>query len=277
MSKNGAAVWSAFRLDASGFVRLVIVDGGISERRLARLLQRLLDMETYRMLAMRAMPAARVAMSTAQELEPQLVEVMRNLAADDSPESREKALHKIADLSAQVEEIAASHSSRFSGARAYARIVERRIEEVDETIIDGHQRYTNFLSRALAPAMRTCDAAELRVSELAQRVARSANLLSTMVGIQQSHQNQRVLKSLADSARRQLRVQQAVEGFSIFAISYYAVGLLKHFLDSLNASGLSVNSDLITGWAAPVIFALAFLSVRLVRRRLNASKAARGH
>jgi uncharacterized membrane-anchored protein len=276
MSDDGAAVWSAFRLDASGFVRLVIVDRGISERRLARLLQRLLDMETYRMLAMRAIPAARAVMSTVQELEPQLVEVMRELADDGTLESRESALHQIADLSARVEEIAASHSSQFSGARAYARIVERRIEEVGETIIDGHQRYTNFLVRALSPAMRTCDAAELRVGELAQRVARSANLLSTMVDIQQSRQNQGVLKSLADSARRQLRLQQAVEGFSIFAISYYAVGLLKYFLDSLSVSGVAVDSRLVAGWSAPVIFALVFLSIRLVRRRLVARKESGG-
>jgi uncharacterized membrane-anchored protein len=274
MSDNGAMVWSSFRLDAAGFVRLVIIDLGISERRVARLLQRLLDMETYRMLAIRALPTARSVMSTVQELEPQLVEVMRELAGEGTLESRELALHQITDLSARVEEIAASHSSRFSGARAYSRIVERRIEEVGETVIDGHQRYTNFLLRALSPAMRTCDAAERRVGELAERVARSANLLSAMVDIQQSRQNQGVLKSMADSAQRQLRLQQAVEGFSIFAISYYAVGLLKYFLDSLAASGLPLDSTLIAGWSAPLVFVVVFYSVRLVRRRLTTRQQA---
>ncbi len=272
MSDNGAAVWSAFRLDSAGFVRLVIVDRGINENRLARLLQRLLDMETYRMLAMRALPAARTVMSNLQELEPQLSRVMSELAARDDLESRDLALHQITGLAARVEELASSHASRFSGARAYAGIVERRAEEVREEIIDGHQRYTNFLMRALAPAMRTCDAAERRVGELSERVARSANLLSTMVDMQQSRQNQGVLKSMADSARRQLLLQQAVEGFSIFAISYYAVGLIKYALDSLDAAGLPVDGKLIAGASAPLIFVLVYLSVRFVRRRLVAGE-----
>ena len=138
-----------------------------------------------------------------------------------------------------------------------------------EEIVSGHQRYTNFLMRALAPAMRTCDAAERRVGELAERVARSANLLSTMVDIEQSRQNQKVMKSMADSAKRQLRLQQAVEGFSIFAISYYAVGLIKYSLDAADGAGLGIDSKLLTGLAAPAVFAIVFLLVRFVRRRLR--------
>ena len=63
MSENGAEVWSAFRHDAEGFVRIVVIDRGISEGRLSRLLQRLLEMETYRMLAMMALPRAREVMA----------------------------------------------------------------------------------------------------------------------------------------------------------------------------------------------------------------------
>lgn len=268
MSDNTANVWSAFRLDAAGFVRLVIIDRGISERRLARLLQRLLDMEMYRILAMKALPSARAVMSTLDELEPQLQAVMTELAASSDLGSRERALARITDLAAQVEQTASANSSLFASARAYSSIVERRAEEVREEIVSGNQRYTNFLMRALAPAMRTCDAAERRVGELAQRVARSANLLSTMVDIEQSRQNQRVMSSMADNAKRQLRLQQAVEGFSIFAISYYAVGLIKYSLDAAASAGVPIDSKLLTGLAAPAVFALVFLSIRFVRRRL---------
>ena len=268
MSDNTANVWSAFRLDAAGFVRLVIIDRGISERRLARLLQRLLDMEMYRILAMKALPSARAVMSTLDALEPQLQAVMTELASSSDLGSREHALARITDLAAQVEQTASANSSLFASARAYSSIVERRAEEVREEIVSGNQRYTNFLMRALAPAMRTCDAAERRLGELAQRVARSANLLSTMVDIEQSRQNQRVMSSMADNAKRQLRLQQAVEGFSIFAISYYAVGLIKYSLDAAASAGMPVDSKLLTGLAAPAVFALVFLSIRFVRRRL---------
>ena len=268
MSDDTANVWSTFRMDAAGFIRLVVIDRGINERRLARLLQRLLDMEMYRILAMKALPAARAVMSKLDELEPQLQAVMTELASSSDLGSREHALARITDLAAQVEQTASAHSSLFASARAYSSIVERRAEEVREEIVSGHQRYTNFLMRALAPAMRTCDAAERRVGELAERVARSANLLSTMVDIEQSRQNQRVMTSMADNAKRQLRLQQAVEGFSIFAISYYAVGLIKYSLDAAASAGMPVDSKLLTGLAAPAVFALVFLSIRFVRRRL---------
>jgi len=268
MSDNTANVWSSFRLDAAGFVRLVIIDRGISERRLARLLQRLLDMEMYRILAMKALPSARAVMSKLDKLEPKLQAVMAELASSSDLGSREHALARITDLAAEVEQTASANSSLFASARAYSSIVERRAEEVREEIVSGNQRYTNFLMRALAPAMRTCDAAERRLGELAQRVARSANLLSTMVDIEQSRQNQRVMSSMADNAKRQLRLQQAVEGFSIFAISYYAVGLIKYSLDAAASAGMPVDSKLLTGLAAPAVFALVFLSIRFVRRRM---------
>jgi uncharacterized membrane-anchored protein len=268
MAGRKAAAWSAFRLDARGFVRLVIVDHGMEEEQLARLLHRLLDMETYRMLAMKALPPAREVMSTLQELEPQLDTVMRDLAEHNDGPAREHALSQITGIAARVEQLASAHAARFGGARAYAGIVERRAEEVREEILDNHQRYTNFLLRALVPAMRTCDAAERRTHELAERVARAANLLTTMVDMEQTRQSHGILESLADRAHLQLRLQQAVEGFSIFAISYYAVGLIKYTLEAAHGLGLPVDSSIVAGASAPIVFALVFLSVRAVRRRL---------
>mgnify|MGYP001813717604 FL=1 len=237
MGGRNATVWSAFRLDASGFVRLIIFDRGMEEEQLARLLQRLLDMETYRMLAMKALPHAREVMASLQELEPQLDAVMRSLAEHNDGPARERALSEITELAARVEQLSSAHAARFGGARAYAGIVERRAEEVREEILDNHQRYTNFLLRALVPAMRTCDAAERRTHDLAQQVSRAANLLTTMVDMEQTRQSHGILESMADRAKTQLRLQQAVEGFSIFAISYYAVGLLKYALEAAHDMG----------------------------------------
>jgi len=269
MGGRKACVWSSFRPDARGFVRLVIVDHGMQEEQMARLLHRLLDMEAYRMLAMRALPAARKVMAAIHELEPGLDAVMRNLAEHNDGAAREQALNQLTDIAARVEQLASAHATRFGGAQAYAAIVERRAEEVREEILDNHQRYTNFLLRALLPAMRTCEAAQQRTHELAERVSRAANLLTTMVDMEQTRQSHGMLEAMANRAHMQLRLQQAVEGFSIFAISYYAVGLLKYALEAAKGMGLSVNSDIATGLAVPVVFALVFVSVRAVKRRLS--------
>jgi uncharacterized membrane-anchored protein len=270
MAGQSAEVWSAFRLDARGFVRLVILDRGLKQERLARLLQRLLDLETYRMLSMRALPEARAVMTALEQLEPELDRVMGELSASYDESAQEQALRKITGIAARVEQLASAHASRFAGARAYLSIVEQRVAEVKEEPLDNHQRYTHFLLKSLLPAMRTCDAAERRTNELAQRVTRAANLLSTMVGMEQTRQSHGILNSVAERAKLQLRLQQAVEGFSIFAITYYAVGLLNYALKSARAAGLSVDSELLTGLAAPLVFALVYASVRSVRRRLTA-------
>ena len=270
MAGHSAEVWSAFCLDARGFVRLVILDHGLNEERLGRLLQRLLDLETYRMLAMKALPEARAVMASLEQLEPELDRVMRELSVNYDESAQEDALHQITGIAARVEQIASAHASRFAGARAYLGIVEHRVAEVKEEPLDNHQRYTHFLLKSLLPAMRTCDAAERRTHELAERVTRAANLLSTMVDMEQTRQSHSILNSVAERARLQLRLQQAVEGFSIFAITYYAVGLLNYALKSANAAGLRVDSELLTGLAAPLVFALVYASVRSVRRRLIA-------
>ncbi|KGE03016.1 DUF3422 domain-containing protein [Pseudohaliea rubra] len=269
MSESGAEVWSAFRHDAEGFVRIVIIDRGISEERLSRLLQRLLEMETYRMLAMMALPRARGVMAELGELEPQLDEVMGQLARRRDESAHEELLRRITAISAQAEHIAAANAYRFAAARAYAGIVERRIKECNEQRLGSYQRYSNFLLKTLQPAMRTCDAAEQRTHEVAERVARAAGLLGSMVDMVQKKQNQAILETMAERATLQLRLQQAVEGFSIFAISYYAVGLIAYGLKSAKALGAPMNPEVATGFAAPAVFALVWLSVRTVRRRLH--------
>ncbi len=268
MSSAHAAVWSAFQLDADGLVRIVVIDLGITEGRLSRLLQRLLEIESYRMLAMIALPRARDAMSALGRMEPALNEVMTQLEQERTEADQEAALRAITGIAASVEQIVSTHAYRFAAARAYASIVERRLEEVGEEKIGGYQSYTNFLLRSLQPAMRTCDATERRANELAQRVARAANLLNTMVDMVQKKQNQALLQSMDERAHMALRLQQAVEGFSIFAISYYAVGLLAYGFKALKSVGLPVDATLLTGIASPLVFALVWVLVRSVRRRL---------
>lgn len=269
MSAGTCAVWSAFELDARGFQRIVVFTLEKNEERVCRLVQRLLDLETYRMLAMLALPTAREVMAMLGRLEPELDEVMSGLARERDERLQEESLERITGLAARAEHIVAAHAYRFAAARAYAGIVERRCAEVDEAVLEDQQRYTNFLSRSLTPAMRTCDAAEHRTEDFARRVSRAARLLDTMVDMVQKKQNQVMLESLTQRARLQLQLQQAVEGFSIFAISYYAIGLLAYGLKAGEAAGLAVDPDLVAGLAAPLVLAGVWWTVRIVRRRLR--------
>lgn len=264
-----ATLWSSFHLDADGFQRVVIGDRGLQPDRLSRYLQRVLEVESYRMLAMLALPEARQVMAELSALEPELDAAMHRLAQDNQDDIQESQLRALTGIAAQVERIVDNHSYRFAAARAYTRIVERRVGELNESHFGDAPRYGRFLLKSLMPAMRTCDAAETRTHELAQRVSRATQLLDSMVDMVQKKQNQAILERMAERANLQLRLQQSVEGFSIVAISYYAVGLLGYLLKSGEILGFDVNPDLLTGIAAPAILALVWLAVRSVKRRIQ--------
>lgn len=47
-------------------------------------------------------------------------------------------------------------------------------------------------------------------------------------------QNADLLRGLDETAKRQLRLQHLVEGLSVFAVSYYAIGLIGYLLQGFS-------------------------------------------
>lgn len=262
-------LWSSFRLDADGFQRLVVTDFGLGEARLSRYLQRILEIESYRLLAMMALPAARRVMASLGQLEIELDDVMSELSHHETDPAQERQLERITRIAARVEHVAAEHAYRFAAARAYSGIVDRRLSELAEDRSGAASRYTTYLTKTLQPAMRTCEAVERRTQELAQRITRATQLLDSMVDLDQKKQNQAILQRMAESASSQLRLQQSVEGFSIFAITYYAVGLLGYLFKSGKELGMPLDPGLLTGLSAPFVLGVVWWSVRRVKKQLR--------
>jgi uncharacterized membrane-anchored protein len=63
---------------------------------------------------------------------------------------------------------------------------------------------------------------------MANRAARAAELLRTRVDVERSAENQLLLQSMDTRADISLRLQHTVEGLSVIAISYYALGLMSY-------------------------------------------------
>ena len=76
--------------------------------------------------------------------------------------------------------------------------------------------------------MRTVASAEDRLRAMIERTRRAADLLRTRVDVERSAQNQALLERMDRRADLQLRLQHTVEGLSVVAISYYAVGLIGY-------------------------------------------------
>ena len=117
--------------------------------------------------------------------------------------------------------------------------------------------------------MRTCQMLEARQADLAQKLARAANLLRTRVNVAIEQQNRDLLRSMNARTRLQLRLQHTVEGLSIAAISYYVVGLLEHVTDGVRAAGyLPVAPAVTTAVSVPIVVIAIALVVRRIRRRV---------
>ena len=163
--------------------------------------------------------------------------------------------------------IAQSNSYRFSAAQAYYKIVSSRINELREERIEGVPTIGEFMQRRLMPAMETCQSVANRQENLAQRVSRANDLLRTRVGISQEQQNRNILQSLNQRAATQLRLQQAVEGLSTVAISYYLLGILHHGFDALHEAGYSLNSTVATGLAVPFVLGVVWFVLHRLRKQ----------
>jgi uncharacterized membrane-anchored protein len=266
---GGAAAWMNFAMGESGFGAVLIQDRGARPRQIGRLVQRLMEIETYRMMALLALPVARRIGPDLSRIGEELTAVTQAMPAIEALEDEERALGRLTRLSAEVERLAAPSTYRFSAAGAYYRLVLRRIEELREERIEGLQTISEFMDRRLAPAMSTCESTASRLEQLSMRAARASELLRTRVDIQLERQNRDLLRSMNRRAKLQVRLQQTVEGLSVAAISYYLVSLVTYLSKGAKALGVPLEVDVVTAASVPVVLGAAWLGVRRIRRLLE--------
>jgi uncharacterized membrane-anchored protein len=261
-----------FRVRADGFSRFVIFDAALTRRQAGRTLQRLLEIDTYRMMALLALPVARELAPFLTRCEQELSQVATTLehVSDDDEAS---LLDRLTRLEAQIEGREADNHYRFSAATAYYELVQRRIEDLREIRIHGLQTFGEFTERRLAPAMNTCRAVAARQESLSQRVARANQLLSTRVDITRERQNQALLESMNRRAKAQLKLQQTVEGLSVAAVTYYIVGLVGYIAKGAKAAGAHLDTEIIMAISIPVVIALSAIGIRRIRNAITRKAA----
>ena len=267
IGEHAGMAYTDFRVHHDGFSRFLLIDKAFTARQAGRMLQRLFEIETYRMMALLALPVARQQSTRLAEIETALASVTTDIASGASDD--EALLHKVTRLAAEVESGLAGSQFRFGACRAYGELVATRIAELREARQPGIQPISEFMARRFTPAVATCAAVSQRLHDLSERVARASALLSTRVDIARERQNQALLASMDRRAKAQLRLQQAVEGLSVAAIVYYAAGLVGYLTKGLRSAGVAVEPDLLIGASIPLLFVVAFIVTRRARRRLS--------
>jgi uncharacterized membrane-anchored protein len=265
IAHGSAVALTDFRIHADGFGRLLVLNRAMPSRQAGRMVQRLLEIDTYRILALLAFPIAREMNPVLASREQELAEITAQMAGTGEVDEV-VLLDRLTRLEAGIESREASSNFRFTAAAAYYDLVRARIVELREQRLPGLQNFQEFTDRRLAPAMNTCRSVSSRLESLSERTARVTNLLATRVGVSRERQNQELLASMNKRAAAQLRLQQTVEGLSIAAITYYIVGLVGYAAKGLEAAGAPIDPGVATAVSIPFVLALAAWGIRRIRK-----------
>ncbi len=257
-----------FNLRSNGFERMLVITPPSSyDSRAGRIAQRLLEIETYRLMALKGLPVAKDLAPMLYEAEMQLANITSQL--ENKSSSDQELLDTLIALATKVERATAHHGFRFSATRAYDSLVRQRILELREKAIPGNQTLGEFMQRRLSPAISTVAATEQRLGALSQRIERTSALLRTRVDIITETQNQQLLEKLTQGQTLQLRLQSTVEGLSIAAISYYVISLLLYFFKALKASGMPINLEISVGIAVPIVIFFIWRLSQHIHSKIN--------
>ncbi|MEW6255228.1 MAG: DUF3422 domain-containing protein [Pseudomonadota bacterium] len=267
-----AEIATDFKPDPSGFVRVLVRDRGLSPEAAGALVQRVLEIETYRLLALLGLPEAQRLTPDIARIEAQLTRLTDAMRQSEGLAANNRMLDELVALSAELEAGAAASLFRFGASRAYEEIVRLRLATIREQPIPGYPTWQRFLDRRMAPAMRTCLTVQERQANISGKLARAADLLRTRVDVEVEQQNRDLLASMNERTRLQLRLQRTVEGLSVAAISYYVASLVHLLVEGIHEGGLdarlgfTLDPGLVTALSVPVAVLLVWSMVRRIRR-----------
>lgn len=258
-----ARFWSDFRIGPEGYGRIVIAANGEDPSDLGRIVQRLQELGNYRNLALLGLPKARDGWQDLDSAE----ELLASVGPQFSEASvRDDVLfEKLTALSLRISAITNETRIRMAATAAYAQLVEDRLFELSARPVESYQSLADFTQRRFLPAIRTCARFDQRSQQLNDAAARMVSLLRARIEARIENQNAVLLLSLERSASRQLRLQQLVEGFSVLAISYYAMSICKFMIEASHiVTSLHIDAKII-GLSAPFFLGGTWMVLHYLR------------
>ncbi|HEY7746515.1 MAG TPA: DUF3422 domain-containing protein [Desulfuromonadales bacterium] len=270
--RNGQAfLCTAFKLHSDGFGRFLIQNRGLSEYQTGRLVQRIIEIETYRLLAQLSLPLAKRIAPELTGMDQELAEMLGQLCRlgeGEETESKRALLERLSLLSARLETWRAETNYRFGATRAYHDLVITRLQNIHEEPVEGFLTMSEFMTRRLTPGLRTCQSVQTWMEDLSRRIERAGDLMRTRVNLTLQEQNRGLLAAMNRRGRLQFRLQETVEGLSVAAISYYLVGLLGYMLGGLPLEAWKLNKGVVQALSVPFVVAGTWWLIQRLKHRL---------
>lgn len=275
--KGKAHLYTAFKLHGDGYGRLIIRNFGLSDSQMGQLGRRVMELETYRLLALLSLPLAKRIAPQLVEMDQQLAEILSVVTELDSARGERDLLAKLTEIEARLESYRAETNRRFSATRAYHELVQDRLEGICEGAVNGHLSIAEFMSRRLDPALRTCESLQKWMEDLSKRIERASDLLRTRVNLNLQEQNRSLLSSMNRRSQLQFRLQETVEGLSIAAISYYLVGLIGYLLSGIPLEQWGMSKKVVLAGSIPLVVGAVWFVTHRIKHKLIKLPDQAGH
>ena len=260
-----AQVATDFIPDADKFTRFELAAGGLTTLRRSIIVRRLLEVETYRTMALLGLPLARSVSPDLRTIELELTALVESLSAATTPAAVQAALTSLHGLSVRSGQLSERLGYRFAAGHAYGDILRMRLAGLRESGTTRGSTLTHYIGNRVDPGLATCAAMEKRLAVLAAKIERAIGLLDVRIGVDMQMQNAAVLDSIAQTARSQFLLQRTVEGLSTIAISYYLLGILSYALAG-PLEELHWQKTMSLSIAAPFVVLAVWLMARAVRK-----------
>lgn len=264
--ENGnGQVATDFLPDSARFTRFELAAGGLTPLRRSIVARRLLEVETYRIMALLGLPLARAAGPELRQIEIALTQLMDQLSESWTGADFQSALATLQQLSVRSGRLSERLDYRFAAGEAYGNILHVRLAGLRETATARGSTLAHYLSNRVDPALATCAAVAKRLATLTAKIERASGLLNVRIGVDSQLQSAAVLDSIARTAHSQFLLQRTVEGLSTIAISYYLLGILS-YLFAGPLEHLHWDKTMALSLSAPLVVGMVWLMVRHIRK-----------
>ncbi|ALC15673.1 putative membrane-anchored protein [Desulfuromonas soudanensis] len=268
--KGGKAFFcTAFKLHSDGYGRFLIQNRGISDYQMGRLVQRVMEMETYRLFAQLSIPTAKRLAPELHQMDCQLADLLARVPTIDTGEEERTLMQQLSILSTRLEIYRTETNYRFSATRAYHDLVLTRLKNIREIEVEGHMTAAEFMTRRLTPGLRTCESVQNWMEDLSRRIERAGDMLRTRVNLTLQEQNKGLLSAMNRRSRLQFRLQETVEGLSVAAISYYTVGLLGYLLSGLPLEAWHLHKNAVLALLVPLVLGTVWGVTQRIKHRIH--------
>ncbi|RMH60993.1 MAG: DUF3422 family protein [Zetaproteobacteria bacterium] len=267
IGRSKSLVLTDFRIGENRFSRMLLFSRAKMPTQLGRLAYRLIDIETYRMLAMRILSPARGLRKQLPKADREL-NALTTAISGGSGLSDEQLLERLTTLAAKIEAMVSAHYRPFSLASARFELVRQRLDELYEQPVGPQSTLGRFLRRRLNRARSTAESAFEWLEQLAGRIAQASQLLRTRIDVHNEKQNRNLLAAMNRRFQLQLRLQQAAEMMTVAIFTYYGTNVLDYVYQEISKeSGATPDSLLFKSIAAPALAIAAVWFVYRIRKK----------